>query len=575
MGIVLGVWNGNDSGAVLVRDGKVIAAVGEERFNREKLTRSFPEKAIDFCLQHGQVLKSEIDVIACGAWPEVVEKETIQAVMTHIETNLKSGNVQGALSSVRRVLRSGDGDVEARRKLHEGLESIGLGSIPVELVSHHLSHAVTAFAPSPFLESLVLVIDGRGDFRSTSLWHASLESGYRLLHETSELASLGILYGVVTRLLGFIPDRHEGKVMGLAARGRLTDCVDFLQSFVRFSEIDGSIFVDYSIGYEPFLLEGSRGLESVLSGYRREDVAFAIQFVLEDLIVNYLRFHTRSMWEEGYNLCLAGGVASNVRMNMKLRQLEAVKNVYVAPAMTDGGNALGGALAFELGAPWKAQKTVLENFYLGPEFSEDDILADIQLSGLKFQCLTALESEELILFRLRAGDIVGVFQGRSEFGPRALGNRSILASPASPGVAKELNARLNRNEFMPFGPVTISELAGQCFLEWEESHSGADYMTMCYSVTDWFRDLCPSVVHVDGTVRPQVLRRDKNPSYHSLVSKFFSLEGLPALINTSFNLHEEPIVNSPADALKAIERGAIDVLHIGPFIVTAATDSDF
>ena len=569
MATVLGVWNGNDAGAVLVRDGVVVAAAGEERFNREKLTRSFPEKSIDFVLKHGQIMKSEIDKVACGAWPEIVEKGTLQAVMTHIERNLETGNVEGALSSVRRIIRSGEGDVEARNKLHDGLNSLGLGQTPLELVNHHLSHAVTAFAPSPFLESLVLVVDGRGDFRSTSLWHASLDSGYRLVHESSELSSLGILYGVITRLLGFVPDRHEGKVMGLAARGSFTDCVDFLQSFVQFSEIDGTVFVDYSGGYEPFLLEGSRGLETVLSSYQKEDVAFALQYVLENVIVNYLRWHTRSIGAEDFNLCLAGGVASNVRMNMRLRQLDGVKNVYVAPAMTDGGNALGGALAVELGAPRKAQKVVLENFYLGPQFSEADISAEILSSGLRFERLTALESEALILERLRVGNIVGVFQGRTEFGPRALGNRSILASPASPGIAKELNTRLNRNDFMPFGPVTVSELAGQCFVDWEESHVGSEYMTMCYLVTDWFRDLCPSVVHVDGTVRPQVIRREKNPSYHSLVSKFFDLEGVPALINTSFNLHEEPIVNSPADALKAIERGAIDLLHIGPFIVTA------
>jgi carbamoyltransferase len=386
----------------------------------------------------------------------------------------------------------------------------------------------------------------------------------------SELSSLGILYGVITRLLGFIPDRHEGKVMGLAARGTHTDCVQFFESLASFSEIDGTVSVDYAGGYEPFLREGSQGVEAVLLTYRKEDVAFAIQHVLENLIVDYVGFHTQKLWSQGFNLCLAGGVASNVRMNMKLRELDGVKNLYVAPAMTDGGNALGGALAVATDAPHEAHKVVIESFYLGPEFSENEILDEILSSGLKFQRLSPLESEVLLLERLSQGRIVGIFQGRSEFGPRALGNRSILASPASPGIAKELNRRLHRNDFMPFGPVTTSEIADKCFVGWEDSHVSSEYMTMCYSVTDWFRDLCPSVVHVDGTVRPQVIHADKNPSYHSLVRKFFEIRGVPALINTSFNLHEEPIVNSPADALKAIQRSAIDDLHIGPFIVTAS-----
>lgn len=420
MAPILGVWNGNDSGAVLVRDGVVVAAAGEERFNREKLTRSFPENSIDFVLKHGQIKKSEIDRVACGAWPESVDKGTIHAVMMDIEKHLDAGNVESVTNSLRRIIRSGDGDVEARKKLRDGLDALGLGSTSLDLVNHHLSHAVTAFAPSPFLESLVLVVDGRGDFRSTSLWSVSVDAGYRLVHESSELSSLGILYGVITRLLGFVPDRHEGKIMGLAARGSSSDCVDFLQSVAKFSEIDGTVFVDYSSGYEPFFLEGSHELETVLSKYRKEDVAFAIQYVLENLIVDYLRFHTQSLGAQGFNLCLAGGVASNVRMNMKLRELDGVKNIYVAPAMTDGGNALGGALAVETGAPSKALKVAMETFYLGPEFSEAEILAEILSSGLRFERLTTMESEALVLERLSEGKIVGLFRAAVSSDPERL-----------------------------------------------------------------------------------------------------------------------------------------------------------
>lgn len=567
MATILGVWNGNDAGAVLVCDGSVVAAAGEERFNREKLTRRFPKESIEFVLGYAQVDKSEIDRVACGAWPENVEKGTVERILKDIGRNLDQGNVDGLSLSLKRIMVSGAGDVEARQNLRDGLTALGLGEVPLDLVNHHLSHAVTAFAPSPFTESLVLVVDGRGDFRSTSLWHASEDSGYQLIHELSELSSLGLLYGVVTRLLGFVPDRHEGKVMGLAARGAFTDCVELLESLVEFSESDGTIAVNFGRGYDPFLREGSKGLEASLSKYRIEDVAFALQFVLEKLVVAYLSFHMQSFGGREFNLCLAGGVTSNVRLNMALRELDGVKNVYVAPAMTDGGNALGGALAVETGAPVRASKIFIETFYLGPQFVEEEILADIVSSGLSFERLAPFQCEALVLEQLRLGKIIGIFQGRSEFGPRALGNRSILASPSYPGIAKELNERLHRNDFMPFGPVTISELADKCFLNWDESHLSSEFMTMCYSVTDWFQRLCPSVVHTDGTVRPQVIRREKNPSYHSLAKKFFEMEGVPALINTSFNLHEEPIVNRPKDALLAIQRGAIDMLHIGPFIV--------
>lgn len=219
MSTILGVWNGNDAGAALVRDGVVLAAAGEERFNREKLTRSFPKSAIEFVLKHSQIEISEIDRVASGAWSETVGKGTLLAVIQDIEKILDTENLDGLVNSLRRIISSAQGDVEARKTLNDGLDDLDLGQMPLDLVNHHLSHAVTAFAPSPFVESLVLVVDGRGDFRSTSLWHASVDSGYRLVHEMSELSSLGILYGVITRLLGFVPDRHEGKVMGLAARG--------------------------------------------------------------------------------------------------------------------------------------------------------------------------------------------------------------------------------------------------------------------------------------------------------------------------------------------------------------------
>ncbi|MDC0228355.1 carbamoyltransferase, partial [Alphaproteobacteria bacterium] len=284
----------------------------------------------------------------------------------------------------------------------------------------------------------------------------------------------------------------------------------------------------------------------------------------------YLSFYLEKFYKnKKINLCLSGGCAANVKLNFELSKLSQIKSLYVSPEMSDGGNALGGAInCFEkfTSLQWLEMQTV----YLGPEYSEEQIADSLSKAKISLKKLIGNDKLEFVADELANGKIVGWFQGRMEYGPRALGARSILATPSDSNINDTLNQRLNRTEFMPFAPVTNTKLAEQSFISWKKSDQAARFMTTCYECTDLFRNKCPATVHVDNTARPQVISEEHNPEYFNLIKLFHQKTGIPALINTSFNHHEEPIVCSPDDAISSFLKGNVDILVIGDFIVTSS-----
>jgi carbamoyltransferase len=371
--------------------------------------------------------------------------------------------------------------------------------------------------------------------------------------------SIAEVYGYITHNLGFTYNRHEGKITGLAAFG------DSSKTIGVFRQV---------MGYDPERLElrcrvpwgqpGARMLRRMLDGHTREDVAAGVQRAIEEVMAGLVTAALRRYGKK--YLCVAGGLFCNVRLNQVLREIPGVEDVYVQPGMADTGQGLGAALG--LWAQLREQPTPvpLRHVYLGPGFSDDEIEAELRARGLSYRRCSNVHAETAEL--LARKKIVARFNGRMEYGPRALGHRSIMYDTSDKTVNDWLNKRLGRTEFMPFAPILLKDRASVFLERWDdETAIAAQFMTITYRMTPQGQAHSPAITHVDGTARPQVVTREDNPDSHAILTEYEARTGRPILVNTSFNMHEEPIVCTPADAVSAFQRGHLDALSIGPFLV--------
>lgn len=564
---ILGICNANDSGAAIIKGGKLIASVNEERFIRKKLTSKFPINSIEYVLKEANLKIEKIDYIGCGAWSGINLDET--APILNQEKFKK--NQQGSFAKLKaeeRINASKKSDLAAKNRLLEDCKKNGIPLEKINFCDHHLSHALVAFYPSKFDEAVVLVADGRGDFRSTSLWKADRKHGLKNIHTVSELNSVGAMYGYMTKILGYTPDRHEGKLTGLSARGKHTELCDYLNESIWFNEKTGQIETVYGDYYLPNMKAELPKLTNLLKKFPKEDFAFAAQFVLEKVLIDYLTYYLKKEFpNKNINLCLSGGCVANVKLNYEINKIAQVKDIYVSPAMGDGGNALGGAIYCMIEKS-NQKKLDMETVYLGPRFTHEAITKVCKKNQLKYKMISNDEKIDIAANYLNQEKIIGWFQGRMEYGPRALGSRSILASAKDKHINDSLNKRLNRTEFMPFAPATIDELAPLCFENWDSQNNCARFMTTCYECTSFMIENCPATVHIDNTARPQVVRFNDNPDYYNLIRRYYKVSGRPALINTSFNHHEEPIVCTPEDAIRSFKKGNVDILFIENIMIT-------
>lgn len=564
--VILGVCNANDSGAALIVDGKILAAVNEERFTRKKLTRDFPIHSIEYALRSNGLTVRDVDFVGCGAWRGMDQEITLPRLIEDIYYQMDQEQDETREQVLNRIVASGASDKRAKEELFKHLNELGVPDEKIKCCDHHYSHALTGFYCSPFEESFVYTADARGDFRAVTLWSASRAGGLQLVDFATELTSPGALYGFITKYLGFVPDRHEGKVTGLAAMGRMSGAYDILKKGFFYDEAAGRLRSKIGPYYRPFMSATLDALHTELSHFSKEDVAFSVQKLLEETLILFLMKHLGDKQEASINLCLAGGCMANVKLNLELANLKPIKNVYVFPQMGDGGNALGGA--FHAAIEKESRRYFdLSNVYLGPQYSAIQIVEELNRHGLRFKEIDPAGKASMVAEFIAQGKVVGWFQGRMEYGPRALGARSILAQATDPRIGDSLNKRLQRTEFMPFAPVTIPEYAQKCFIGWDDNHVASKFMTICYKCTSYFREKCPAVVHVDDTARPQVVYREENPAYYDVIRTYAEDTGIPAIINTSFNHHEEPIVNSPLDAVESLLKGNVDILVIGDYLV--------
>jgi carbamoyltransferase len=544
----------HDSSACIVRDGDLLFAVAEERISRVKHDAGFPKLAILACLDFAKVTAAQVDEV-CFGW------QTAGPVYRHDLKLYATGNwplsTMNLLNSSRHFLsmwHQESGAAPFRR-------IFGEGKTRFRYVDHHLAHAVSAYAYSGFDDAAVIVMDGRGAWEATSIWHG--HSGH-LDHvlTINWPDSLGLFYAQFTGFLGFVPNSDEWKVMGLAPYGQPgIDLSPFIDPIgapyrVRTKALvgDGSQFSHFTS-----LLGSPREPESEISD-RHKNIAFAVQEACEAAMMSVVKMALAKTGSR--NLCLAGGVALNSKGNGKIVASGAIDKIFVQPAASDDGVALGAALAPYLDRNGRLPNKAMRHGYWGPAF--DDQAVEKALLTYKIRHTKLSDPAAAAAQLLSSGKILGWFQGRMEFGPRALGSRSILADPRDP----EMNAKVNnavkfREWWRPFAPSFKKEAAP----EFLESAYDSPFMILTAQVRPEKRSVIPSVTHVDGSARPQTVEREINPLYYRLIDEFGSITGVPVIMNTSFNLRGEAIVHTPTDALRTFFSSGMDALAIGSYLV--------
>lgn len=560
--VILGISPpAHESAAGIVVDGKLVAAAAEERFTRVKNQGGLPERAIETVMEMAGVTPRDVDAVAVAWLPGRSElalnvKNYVRNLPFAVAVNNSLANKAAHVGNyTRNVFRDpnwrSSGTLE--RTVVKPLERMGLGG-RVRHVDHQAAHVAGAYFASGFDRALGVSLDGYGSGAAGSFYLC--EGGrMRLLQTIPYPHSLGTFYRRVTQALGFKPNRHEGKIVGLAAYGD----PEVLGPRVRAGfDLSREDYFRMKSPQDPY--ESGRIAEQ----HSREDVAAAYQRVLEEVATRYIGLYLR---KHGLTRVVgAGGVFANVKMNQRVMELPGVEEIFIYPAMSDGGVGVGAAtwLAAQDG---RLQPERLEHVYLGPGFGEREIEAALRESGLPFRRSEQVERE--IAEQVAGGRVVARFDGRMEFGPRALGNRSILYAATDPTVNDWLNKRLKRTEFMPFAPMALAHRAGELFEGIERGRMAAEFMTVTFDCTPRMKQIAPAAVHVDGTARPQLVTERNNPSAFRVLTEYERLTGSPTVINTSFNMHEEPIVCTPADAVRAYVDGGLDVLAAGPFLVGA------
>jgi len=554
----------NETSVSFLKDGVLSTCIAEERLSRVKLDGNFPKLAIDAVLKNENISIEDIDTIAVPfTHPTQTNFNYLKsAVSTYFNTGvfLKKQIKDFSWNWFYNLV-----------KAPKSYDYTILGKkFTLELHDHHKCHAAGAYYCSPYNKALVITLDGGGDGFDGS---AYVGDGTKLieLFKIPHFQSPGTMYSAVTSDLGFKRHRHEGKITGLAAYGNPDLKRLGLDNLMRF---DHKKLKFISKGVAAHRLNNDLSSKSnifhpLMPKFTKEDLAAAAQSILETSVVDLVNAGLKEASKKGYKLdkiCLAGGVFANVKANQFINQIEGVNSLFVYPAMGDDGLSGGAALLsyYAQNDIKSKDNSIIKDIYKGLEYSNDEIKTALDKQGLTY---TFYENVEVEIGKLlHDGKVVARFNGAMEYGPRSLGNRSIIGSPFDHSINKWLNKKLNRTEFMPFAPSINQEHADAYFVNYKDTDVAAEFMTLTYNVRPEMIEKIPAVVHVDETARPQVVKKDINPSYHKIIDEFYKLSGVPVVLNTSFNVHEQPIVCSPEDAIKGFLDGKLDVLAIGNYI---------
>ncbi len=569
--VILGISSlFHDSAAALIKDGQILAAAQEERFSRKKHDHVFPVQSIEYCLEQAQLSLSDIDIV-CFYEKPFVKFERI------IETYISYAPFHGFRSFIKSIPSWLHFKLNLKSYIRKTLNSFFNEALSekckVLFSSHHLSHAGSAYFASPYTSAAILCVDGVGEWETTSTWQAS-KNKITPIANINFPHSLGLFYSSFTSYCGFKVNSGEYKLMGLAPYGQPI-FTDLIKSHIIHIQEDGSFKLNMNyfcfatethmfneLFEEIFGAKARRPETAILQHYK--DIAASVQAVLEEVLLKLAKHLYQTTGED--NLCLAGGVALNCVANTRLLNESGFKSIWVQPAAGDAGGALGAALNvwhMYLGQEKKSEDQ-MQGSYLGPEYSDDQVLLTLKLEKANFEKLSEPVLLERLAKDLSQGKTVGWFQGRMEYGPRALGHRSILADPRDADMQKKLNLDIKfRESFRPFAPVTLDAEQQKSF----SLKTNSPYMLFTSPVRG---NHLPAVTHIDGSARLQTVSAKSNPKLFSLIFAFQQLTSCSTLINTSFNVRGEPIVRSPDEAYHCFMNSGLDVLVIHNYYLLKA-----
>jgi len=565
----------HDPSAVIFEDGVPIYGIEEERLTRQKhAEKQFPKRAIRACLDYCDLSLPDVDRIYLPYKPELLSKLITSNVRNVVRNpsffgrsagdgGSGSGSVLGNVSTVTgtadEYLAARSGDlVEAVEKR---LEKTFSGPVPpLSTLEHHKCHAASAYYPADFKDGLVLTLDGRGEYDSTVVWRA--RNGNLTRERTyTHPNSLGHFFGAVTEFLGYRAFNGEGKIMGLAPYGEQNNEIERKLRSV----IDGGVDYDVTEITTGSIEDGVSRLEELFDRSRKKesgdysqwekDFAYIVQKFVEETVISIVRAYTDEF--NTANVGLAGGVALNCKMNKRVMELDCVEDIYIQPVAHDGGLALGAGLLHE------KVDVEMPTIYYGPEYGTEEIVDILETNKLEYRMPDNLE--RTIAEKIADGELVGWFQGRMEMGPRALGNRSIIADPRTAASRDRVNKYVKHREgWRPFAPSMLESAIDDYLVNAEPS----PYMIKTFGVKQETKDDIEAVLHpADDTTRPQTVREDQNPRYHQLISEFEEITGVPVVLNTSFNDHGEPIVTTPTEAIKDFYGMGLDTLVLGDIVL--------
>ncbi|MCD4695920.1 MAG: hypothetical protein K8S16_06725 [Bacteroidales bacterium] len=570
---ILGILNLNqDPASSLMIDGNLVALVEEERFIRKKHAKDhFPENAIKYCLTENKLELTDIDYITIG-WNIFAYNSRVKNTFEQNTKLYHKDSKSLDWESKQLIKYNPDNFI---KNLEEELISCGFNKNdipPFKFYDHHYSHALTAYIPSKFNEAIIITIDGHGEENSSVIWEAR-NNTIKKIKEINIPHSLGWFYGAATRFCGFTPNNGEGKTMGLAPYGKPN--APLKEKMKKVLSIEGC-------GYEinpNYLFYGERNYsneftDSFVSLFGKPrinnddifqgnytDFAFEAQASLEKIVSHLI---IESIKKTGIkNICLAGGVALNCKMNGVIASLDEVDNIYVQPISNDVGTTFGSSLALYLEKGYPISRDVMKHVYWGPEFHDKEIEIALQNKNLTYEYFYNIEEKTASL--LEQGKVIGWFQGKMETGPRALGNRSILGDPRKKNMKDKINNKVKfREPWRPFCPSILEEYQD----DYIENSFYHPYMIIAFQVKQEKIKEIPSVVHVDNTARIQSVSKKTNPKYWKLLNEFRKLTNVPVLLNTSFNIKGEPIVCTPDDALNTFQKTGMDYLVLGNYLIS-------
>lgn len=561
----------HDSAAALLKDGKIVAAAQEERFTRKKHDSSFPVNSVKYCLESQGISIENVSAIGFYEKPflkfERLMSQHLQSFPKSYKVFLKS--TPSWLTEKLKVVKF----VRKKLKYDKG----------IYFINHHLAHAASSFLISPFDKAAVLTIDGVGEWTTTAYGDAK-KNNITLKKEIVFPSSIGLLYSTMTAYLGFSVNNSEYKVMGLSPYGNMDkNSNEFYKKLKQVIDIkgDGSYRLDMSyFKYHYAERMPSKKLINLLGlpirkkesevTQKHKDVAAALQLITEEVLFKILNHIHKETNQD--NLVMAGGVALNSVANGKIIKNTPFKNIWINPDAGDGGASVGSASYVYNTIFGKPRKYVMENAYLGPSYTNEEIEKYLKENEIKY---SAFKNDSELMKKtaklLNDDKVIGWFQGRMELGPRALGSRSILSNACNPDMQEILNLKVkHREKFRPFAPAVCVDDAEKYFECDKGIPSPTDFMLMVYPVKEKWRSKIPSVTHVDGSGRLQTVRKDQNPLYYGLIKEFGKLSGIPIIVNTSFNIRGEPIVCQPKDAYKCMMGTGIDYLVMGNYLIARA-----